>query len=195
MNPLSIVLGAVALLVIALVLSFNRFISQRNLVRESWANVDTELKRRYDLIPNLVATVKGYAAHEASVLQAVTTARAAAAATSGPAEAQAPAEQAFVSSLRQLWAVAENYPDLKASDQFLALQRELTTTEDRIQLARRFYNGNVRDLNRRVDSFPSNLMASVMGVTKAQYFEVEPAVRVAPSASFGPPDGDPGAER
>jgi LemA protein len=184
---LYVVAGVIVVGAVAIAVSYNRFASQRNLVRESWADVDTELRRRYDLIPNLVATVKGYAQHEATVLDGVTQARAAAAATTGPAEQQAPAEQHLVSSLRQLFAVAERYPDLKASDQFLALQRELANTEDRIQLARRFYNGNVRDLNRRIQSFPSNIIAGFMHLTEAQYFEVEPALREAPAVGFDGP--------
>ena len=145
-----IVLGA-----IGAVVSYNRFISQKTLIKDAWANIDTELRRRYDLIPNLVETVKGYASHEREVLENVTRARAmAASATGSPAE-QAAAEGPLVAALRQLMLVVENYPDLKANQNFLQLQGELTNTEDRLQTARRFYNANVRDYNRRVKQFPS----------------------------------------
>jgi len=182
--------------------SYNRFVSQRNLVRDAWANIDTELRRRYDLIPNLVETVKGYASHEREVFENVTKARAmATAATGSPAE-QAAAEGPLVAALRQLFAVAENYPDLKANQNFLALQAELSNTEDRLQTARRFYNSNVRDYNRRVQSFPSNVIARSFGFTEEQFFEVDEALRgdagvphvdfvgEAPGVTFG---GQPGA--
>jgi LemA protein len=177
MTTVWIVLGVVALLVIAVVVSYNRFVSQRNLVRSSWANIDTELQRRYDLIPNLVETVKGYAAHEREVLDAVVQARAAAQATHGSPAEQAAAEGPLVGALRQLFAVAEAYPALRASENFLQLQQELAVTEDRLQAARRFYNANVQELNRRVQAFPSNLVARQFRFTEEQYFEIETAVR------------------
>ena len=180
MNALWIALGAVAVLALALLVSYNRFVSQRNLVRNSWHNIDTELRRRYDLIPNLVSAVKGYAAHERKVFETVTQARAnAIAATGSPGEQEGP-ERALVDGLRQLVAVAEGYPDLKASESFLALQRQLVDTEDRIQVARRVYNANVRSLNTRVQAFPSNLVARSFGFGEAEYFEVEEALRTAP---------------
>jgi LemA protein len=167
----------IVLIVVGGIASYNRFVSQRNLVRDAWANIDTELRRRYDLIPNLVETVKGYASHEREVFENVTKARAmATAATGSPAE-QAAAEGPFVAALRQLFAVAENYPDLKANQNFLALQSELSNTEDRLQTARRFYNANVRDYNRRVQSFPSKLIAGWFGFTEEQFFEVDEALR------------------
>jgi LemA protein len=167
----------IVLTVIGGIASYNRFVSQRNLVRDAWANIDTELRRRYDLIPNLVETVKGYASHEREVFENVTKARAmATAATGSPAE-QAAAEGPLVAALRQLFAVAENYPDLKANQNFLALQSELSNTEDRLQTARRFYNANVRDYNRRVQSFPSKLIAGWFGFTEEQFFEVDEALR------------------
>ena len=185
MNVL-VVVGAVVLLVLlAGALSYNRFVSQRQLIDNSWANVDTELKRRYDLIPNLVETVKGYAGHERDTLEAVVAARTAAVAAGGPAGQQAGPENVLVDALKQLFAVVERYPDLKANERFLALQKELVNTEDRIQAARRFYNGNVRDYNRRVESIPSNLIASLFGFERHDYFEVEPAIRAA-----GAPDVD-----
>jgi LemA protein len=182
-----IVLGVVALILIAGIVSYNRFVSQKNLIRDAWANIDTELRRRYDLIPNLVETVRGYAAHERETFERVTQARnAAVAATGSPAE-QAAAEGPFVAALRQLFAVAEAYPQLRANENFLALQGELTNTEDRLQTARRFYNGNVRDYNRRVQAFPSNVMARMFKFTEEEFFEVEEALREAgpPRVDFG----------
>ena len=174
---LIVLLAVILLIVFGGIASYNRFVSQRNLVRDAWANIDTELRRRYDLIPNLVETVKGYASHEREVFENVTKARAmATAATGSPAE-QAAAEGPLVAALRQLFAVAENYPDLKANQNFLALQSELSNTEDRLQTARRFYNSNVRDYNRRVRSFPSNVIARSFGFTEEQFFEVDEALR------------------
>jgi LemA protein len=163
----------------AALLSFNRFVRQRQLVDNSWSNVDTELKRRYDLIPNLVATVKGYAAHESTTLEAVVRARRAAVDEQGGAAEQATQENVLVGALKQLLALREAYPDLKANVEFLDLQRQLTVTEDRIQAARRFYNANVRDYNTRVETFPSMLIASFGHFEKRDYFEVEPAIRAA----------------
>ncbi|MFA5786075.1 MAG: LemA family protein [Actinomycetota bacterium] len=188
-------LGVVALLLLYSGLSYNRFVGQRNLIRDSWANIDTELRRRYDLIPNLVEAIKGYASHERTVLESVTSARASAVAATGSPEEQAEAENALVSDLRRLMVVAESYPTLRASENFLALQQELAITEDRIQAARRFYNANVRDYNRRVQSIPSNVVAGTFGLKTAQYFEVQEAVRTSvpgagsPTApvSTGPP--------
>jgi LemA protein len=174
--------GAILLvLLVSVALSYNRFVQLRNLVRDSWADVETELRRRYDLIPNLVATVKGYAAHEQAVMDRVTETRAAAVAATGPPDQQARAEAPLVGALRGLLAVAENYPDLKASANFLELQKELANTEDRLQAARRFYNANVRDYNRRVQSIPSNVIAGLFNFTEEKFFEVEEAVRAAPA--------------
>ena len=181
-----IVLGVVVLAAVGAIISYNRFISQKNLVKDAWANIDTELRRRYDLIPNLVETVRGYATHEREVFENVTKARAmATAATGSPAE-QAAAEGPLVAALRQLFAVVENYPDLKANQNFLALQAELSNTEDRLQTARRFYNANVRDYNRRVKQFPSVLIANMFGFKEAEFFEVEEAIREggAPQVNF-----------
>ena len=187
MTVLWIILGVVVLIGIGLIVSYNRFVSQRNLIRNSFANIDTELRRRYDLIPNLIETVKGYASHEREVFENVTKARAmATAATGSPAE-QAAAEGPFVAALRQLFAVAENYPELKANQNFLALQQELSNTEDRLQTSRRFYNGNVRDYNRRVQSFPSVVIARSFGFEQAEFFEVDESIREAgaPQVNFG----------
>jgi LemA protein len=189
MTGLWIVIAVVVLLALAVVTSYNRFVRQRNLVQESWRQVDVELNRRHDLIPNLVETVKGYATQERTVLQAVTEARTAAvtaaqSARSGVA-AQAQAENALGRALGGLFAVAENYPDLKSSQNFLALQQQLAETEDRIAAGRRFYNGNVRALNTRVEAFPSSVIASMFGFTKADYFEVDdPAVRAPVAVDF-----------
>jgi LemA protein len=182
MEILWIVLGVVAIVAIGVVISYNRFVSQKQLINDSWANIDTELRRRYDLIPNLVETVKGYAAHEREVLENVTRARAAASAATGSPAEQAAAEGPFVAALRQLFAVAENYPQLRANENFLALQTELSNTEDRLQTARRFYNANVRDYNRRVQSFPSTLIANSFHFEEAEFFEIPEGIREA-----GPP--------
>jgi LemA protein len=175
-----VVIGVVVLLVLAVVVSYNRFVRQRNLVQESWRQVDVELNRRHDLVPNLVETVKGYAAHERTVLANLVVARnAALQAPTVPAKASA--ETALAGSLRGLFAVAENYPDLKAAGPFLQLQAQLAETEDRIAAARRFYNGNVRALNTRVEAFPSSMIAGVFGFEKAEYFELEDAGVRAPT--------------
>ena len=172
-----VILVVLILIVVGGIASYNRFVSQRNLIKDAWANIDTELRRRYDLIPNLVSTVQGYAAHEKQVFEDVTKARAMATAATGSPAAQAAAEGPFVAALRQLLAVAENYPDLKANENFLALQAELSNTEDRLQTARRFYNGNVRDYNRRVQSFPSMIIARFGNFETEEFFEVDESLR------------------
>jgi LemA protein len=181
-----IVLALVVLIAIGGVVSYNRFVSQKNAIKDAWANIDTELRRRYDLIPNLVETVKGYATHEREVFENVTKARARASqATGSPAE-QAAAEAPLSAALLQLFAVAENYPDLKANQNFLALQQELSNTEDRLQTSRRFYNANVRDYNQRVRQFPSGMIARSFGFKEEEFFEVDEAIRDAgaPQVSF-----------
>lgn len=179
---LLVVFGLPLLWVIA---TYNTFVRLKNHCREAWAGIDTELKRRYDLIPNLVETVKGYATHEQETFARVVEARSRAIASTGSPESQAQDENVLVQTLRQLFAISENYPDLKASDNFLKLQTELANTEDRIQAARRFYNGNVRDLNVRVEVFPSNLIAGMFGVGKEEYFEVEDSgVRLPPTVKL-----------
>jgi LemA protein len=190
MTALWIVLAVLVLVAVALVVSYNRFVSQRNLVAESWRQIDVELHRRHDLIPNLVETVKGYASHERGVFEAVTQARAAAASPGSTPAAQAQQEGVLGQALGRLFAVAEAYPDLKASTNFLELQRQLTETEDRIAAGRRFYNANVRALNTRVESFPSNIVASTFNFKQAEYFEVEDAaIRSAPTVDFGSGSG------
>ncbi|HEY7661229.1 MAG TPA: LemA family protein [Actinomycetota bacterium] len=197
-TALWIVLGIVVLVAVFGIVSYNRFVSQRQLIKDAWANIDTELRRRYDLIPNLVETVRGYASHERETFENVTRARAAATAATGSPAAQAAAEGPLVAALRQLLAVAEAYPDLKANQNFLALQQELANTEDRLQTARRFYNANVRDYNERVKQFPSGVVASMFNFEEEEYFEVDEALREAgapqvsfagegPSVSFGGP--------
>jgi LemA protein len=175
----------VVLIALGLVVSYNRFVSQRQLIKDSYSNIDTELRRRYDLIPNLVETVKGYAAHERGTFEAVTEARANAINAQGPAQ-QAQSENILSGALKSLFAVAEAYPDLKANTNFLALQSELSNTEDRIQTSRRFYNSNVRDFNRRVQAFPSSVIAGMFHFQAAEYFEVDQAIRDAgaPQVSF-----------
>lgn len=172
-----IVLGILALLVVALVLYFNRLVALRNRVDNGWSQIDVQLKRRYDLIPNLVEIVKGYATHEQETFEKVTAARAAAQSANGIG-AQASAENQITSGLRQLMAVAESYPDLKANQNFLALQEELTGTESKIAYARQFYNDQVMRLNTAIQSFPSNLIANLFHFTPRDFFEIdEPEAR------------------
>jgi LemA protein len=180
-----VILGAVVLLpVIYVVATYNALIRLRNHIRDAWANVDTELKRRYDLIPNLVATVKQYAAHEKAVLERVTQLRNVCLANNNSPSAQAADERELVEGLKQLLAVVERYPDLKADRHFLALQKELVNTEDRIQAARRFFNGNVRDYRNKCETFPSMLVANGFGFQAEDYFSVSPSVREVPDVDF-----------
>jgi LemA protein len=184
MSPTTWVLIGVGVVLVGWIwTSYNRFALQRELVANSWSTVDTELKRRYDLIPNLVATVKGYAEHERTVLEVVITARSNAVAADGSPEHQAPAENVLVDGLKQLFAVTEGYPELKADQHFLDLQRELAATENRIQAARRIYNGNVRDMNRRVQQVPSNLIAKLGGFRRGEYFQIDEAAKAVPTVS------------
>jgi LemA protein len=186
-TTLYIVGGAVLLLVLAVIVSYNRFVRQRNLVEESWRQVDVELRRRYDLIPNLVETVKGYAAHERATLEAVTAARNAAQSFEGSRAEQGQEETVLTRTLRGLLAVAEAYPELKADQHFRQLQLQLGETEDRIAAARRFYNANVRAYNTRVDAFPSSVIAGVFSFERADYFEVEESAARGPVAvDMGP---------
>ena len=181
-------LAVVVVVGVAAMLGYNRFVRQRNLIDDSWSNIDTELTRRYDLIPNLVETVQGYASHERATLEAVTAARSRAMDAHGDPEDQARTENTLVGSLKSLLAVSEAYPDLKASTGFADLQRQLTATEDRIQAARRLYNNNVRDYNQRVQSVPSNVIARLGGFGPRQYFQIDEAVDTrAPSVAFDGP--------
>jgi LemA protein len=179
MSPMTIVFivgGVLLLLVLWVAFMYNALVRGRNHCDEAWSGIDTELKRRYDLIPNLVSTVKGYAAHERETLERVTQARNAAVASQGSPASQAKDENVLVESLKRLLAVVESYPDLKANQNFLKLQQELVNTEDRIQRARRFYNGNVRDYNNRVQVIPSGLIARPFGFKEREFFEIESAV-------------------
>lgn len=183
MPPIGIIVIAAAVLLplIWLIANYNSFVKLRLQCHNAWSNIDTELKRRYELIPNLVETVRGYAQHERGVLQSVTDARAKAVASTGSPALQAHDENELIGSLRQLFGVVENYPNLKASQNFLKLQSQLVETEDRIQAARRFYNGNVRDLNTLVQSFPSNIIAGMFGFTNEDFFDIEEvSMRTAP---------------
>ena len=181
-----IIIGIVVFVLIWAAATYNVMVRLKQHCRESWSGIDTELKRRYDLIPNLVETVKGYAAHEKDVLQRVIEARSRAVASTGSPASQARDENMFVQALRGLFALAEGYPELKASRNFLQFQQELSNTEDRIQAARRFYNANVRDLNTRVSVFPSNLIAGLFKFAAEEFFEIEDAgVRAAPRVNLG----------
>jgi LemA protein len=169
-------IAAVALVVaVGTAVSYNRFVRQRNLVAESWRQIDVELVRRHDLVPNLVRVVQAYAAHERAVLDAVVAARARAEAPSATLAEQVTDEVRLTHGLRQLFALGEAYPGLRADRHFLALQRELVDTEDRIAAARRFYNGNVRALNTRVEAIPSAWVASLAGFAAAEYFVADDA--------------------
>ena len=188
MVALIIIVAIVVLVVLYAVVTFNSLIRLRNRAEEGFSDIDVQLKRRHDLIPNLVETVKGYAAHEKQVFENVTSARSAAISAQGP-QAQGQAENALSGAMRQLFAVAENYPDLKASQNFLELQNEVTDTEDKIQAARRFYNMTARDLNIKIESFPSSVIANMRQITKRDFFELEdPAEREVPKVSFSDTD-------
>jgi len=168
------VVGALAFIVIGM---YNSLIKLKNRVEEAWSDIDVQLKRRYDLIPNLVSTVKGYAKHEEGTLTKVTEARTAAmnAQAQGDTKAQAQAENMLSSTLKSIFALSESYPDLKANTNFLELQRELSDTENKIQASRRFYNGNVRDFNTKLQVFPTNMIAGMLGFKERDFFEIEDA--------------------
>ena len=165
-------LAALALAALSLIVLYNKLVAVRNRIDESWSNVDTELKRRHDLVPNLVAAVQGYAAHERALLADLTRLRAEALAAAGATPERMAAERGVADALGRLVAVAEAYPQLKASASFLQLQRALVDTEDRIQAARRFFNANVRDYNNRVETLPSSLVAKAFGFRTRGYFEL-----------------------
>lgn len=167
-----IILGVVAIAVFWFIAAYNGFIRLITRVKEAWADIEVQLKRRYDLIPNLVETVKGYAAHERELFEKVTEARSKAMGAQG-IEEKGKAENVLTGTLKSLFAISENYPQLRANENFLELQRELTDTEDKIQAARRFYNGNVRDLNIKVETFPSNIVAGMFKFLKMEFFELE----------------------
>ncbi len=175
------VLAAVVFVLAWGVATFNRFVRLRQHIKESWSDIDVELKRRYELIPNLVATVKGYAAHERDVLENVTELRNRAVASRGSAASQAVAESALMLGIKKLFAVVEGYPELKASTNFLSLQEQLAQTEDRIAAARRFFNGNVRDMNVTLESFPTSIVGSMFNFQSGTFFKLDAeAERVVP---------------
>src|SRR6202163_614496 len=184
-----VVLGIVVLVIILwLVFPYNGLVAARNRTQEAWSEIDVELKRRHDLIPNLVSTVQGYVGHERGTLEAVTNARAAAVtagATGDPAKIGA-AENMLSQSLRSLFAVTENYPDLKAITAFTNLQETLTATEDKIEFARRFYNGTVRDYNIKLQTLPTSLIAGVLGFKPFGFFQADEGDRAVPQVNFGP---------
>ncbi|MCA9273104.1 MAG: LemA family protein [Phycisphaerales bacterium] len=185
MEPLFIVLiviGAVLLVpIIWLIATYNRFVGLRQHIKESWSDIDVELKRRYDLVPNLVETVKGYAKHERETLEMVVEARNRAVASHGSATEQAVDESAMLIGLKKLFVLAEAYPELKADAHYLALQKELSLTEDRIAASRRFYNANVREMNQLRQAFPTNVVAGMFGFQEGSFFELSSeAERVVP---------------
>jgi len=184
MTFLLILLGLVVVFLLYGVTAYNNLVRRKTSVEEGWSGIETQLKRRANLIPNLVETVKGYAAHERGTLEEVTSLRAQTLETQGIA-ARGQKEGQLSAALGRLFAVAESYPELKANDNFLNLQKDLAETEDQIQMARRYYNGTVRNLNISVDTFPSNLVASAFSFQKAEFFEIEnSADRAVPEVSF-----------
>ena len=188
-----IIVVVIILLILFLIGIYNGMVRARNRVDEGWSGIDVQLKRRHDLIPNLVESVKGYAAHEAGVFEAVTQARAAAMGAQGPAQV-GQAEGALTNALGRLFAVAEAYPQLRATENFQQLQAELTNTEDQIAGARRIYNGNVQSYNTRIQTFPGTVFAGVFGFTKREFFEIEDAGdRAVPQVSFAGGSGTPPA--
>ncbi|OGZ45977.1 MAG: hypothetical protein A3C84_03120 [Candidatus Ryanbacteria bacterium RIFCSPHIGHO2_02_FULL_48_12] len=180
-----IVGGIIVLLALWLAVAYNGLVRLRYRVKEAWSDIEVQLKRRYDLIPNLVETVKGYAAHESSAFENVTKARAAAMGAT-TAQEHAKTENMLTGALKSLFAVAEAYPDLKANQNFLELQRELSDTENKIQAARRFYNSNVKDMNTKVDSVPTNIIAGMFGFGKEEFFDLDetPAEREPVKVNF-----------
>jgi len=167
-----IIIGVVVLLAIIVIFLYNGLVSAKQRTDEAWSDINVQLKRRYDLIPNLMNTVKGYAKHEAKVFEDVTAARSAAMGATG-VEEKGKAENMLSETLKSLFAVSEAYPDLKANQNFQQLQEELVDTEDKIQAARRFYNGNVRDFNTKIQVFPTNIFAGILGFKAREFFEAE----------------------
>ncbi len=177
------IIGIIFLIVLWVIFAYNSLISLRNRAKEAWSDIDVQLKRRYNLIPNLVETVKGYATHERELLEKVTQARSQAM-NAQTIEEHSKAENMLSSTLKSLFAVTENYPDLKAAGNFLELQKELRDTEDKIQAARRFYNGNVRDMNTKIEIFPANIIANLFSFKKMDFFEIEGEAREPVKVSF-----------
>ena len=178
-----IILAVVIVVALWLMLDYNGLVKLKNRAKEAWSDIDVQLKRRYDLIPNLVETVKGYATHEKELFEKVTQARANAMLAQGIKE-KAGAENMLSNTLKSLFAVSENYPDLKASVNFLELQRELSDTENKVQASRRFYNTNVRDLNIKIESFPTNMIAGMFGFKQMELFEAVGAEKEAVKVQF-----------
>lgn len=183
MTMVWIILGVLAVLVLWIIMVYNGLISLKVRCEEAWSDIDIQLKRRYDLIPNLIETVKGYASHEKEVFTRVTEARAAAMSAGSVAD-KAAKENMLSDTLKSLFAVSENYPQLKASDNFLQLQKELTDTEDKVAYSRRFYNGNVRDFNIKIQVFPDNIIAGMLSFKKKDLFEIAEAEKAAPKVKF-----------
>ena len=172
-----VVLGIIVILILAIIGMYNSLIRLKNRVDEAWSDIDVQLKRRYNLIPNLIETVKGYASHEKETLEKVVQARNAAmqAQSGGDVKKAAEAENMLSSTLKSIFALSESYPDLKANQNFLELQRELSDTENKIQASRRFYNGNVRDFNTKIQVFPTNIIAGMLNFKAREFFEIEEA--------------------
>jgi len=183
MTIIYIIIGLLVLIIFWIIGVFNGLIRLRNRTKEAWSDIDVQLKRRYNLIPNLIETVKGYAKHEKNVFQKVTEARTKAMGAKGTEE-KAKAENMLSNTLKTLFAVSENYPDLKANANFLELQRELSDTENKIQASRRFYNGNVRDLNTRIEHFPSRIVAGIFSFKKRNFFEIQEGEKAVPEVKF-----------
>lgn len=183
MSTLIILLGIIFIVLVYVMVSYNGLITLKNRVKEAWSDIDVQLKRRYDLIPNLIETVKGYASHEKETFNMVIEARSKAMSATGAKE-KGDAENALSGTLKSLFALSENYPDLKASVNFLELQKELTDTEDKIQASRRFYNGNVLDFNTKLEMFPTNMIAQMFGFKVSEFFVAEEGEKVAPKVSF-----------
>ena len=179
MTIIYIILGVLVLLVLWAIAAYNGFVTRINRAKEAWSDISVQLKRRYDLIPNLVETVKGYATHEKSTFEEVIKARNMAMSAQTPAD-KAQAENMITGALKSIFALSEAYPDLKANQNFLQLQKELGDTEDKIQASRRFYNGNVRDLNTSIEVFPGNVIASIFGFKKMDLFELPDAAQAEP---------------
>ena len=179
----TIILGVVVVLAVILVVMYNGLIRSKIRVDEAWSDIDVQLKRRYDLIPNLIETVKGYAKHEKEIFEKVTELRTQAM-SGGSLEERGKTENMLTDTLKSLFAVAENYPDLKANENFLELQRELTDTEDKIQASRRFYNGNVRDFNTKIAVFPTNMMAGMLGFSAREFFQADEAEKEPVAVKF-----------
>ncbi|MFA5755055.1 MAG: LemA family protein [Candidatus Paceibacterota bacterium] len=182
-TELIVILGLVLVILLYVVLTYNGFVTLKNRVKEAWSDIDVQLKRRHDLIPNLVETVKGYASHEKETFERVIKARNAAMSANGVKE-KGEAENVLSGTLKSLFALSENYPELKASTNFLELQRELTDTENKVQAARRFYNGNVKDFNIKLEVFPSNIIASMFGFKASEFFAIEEEEKETPKVSF-----------